>query len=436
MRFHKLEMVGFKSFVEKTTVTFQEGMTAVVGPNGCGKSNISDAIRWVLGEKSAKNMRGDKMEDVIFNGSELRKPHGMAEVNLTLQDVESSNALGFAEFKEITIARRLYRNGDSEYLINKIPCRLKDIRDLLMDTGIGSRAYSIIEQGKIGQIVNSKPEERRYIIEEVAGITKYKSRKVEALGKLKETEDNLSRVTDIIAEVKRQIGSLDRQAKKAERYKKLSAELRDLELKMAWDDYGALLAKSTEAESSLAALSEQESAAKNAVSAREADLSESRIRLAEREHELMDHQREVHRIESEASRMEARAEVAVTQLKGLDEREERMASEREQLASEEAELMAQASSLKEEEQALKSELDAMRSELMSLETEFQAKADHAHGLEAGIEQDRGRLFEAQAGISRSNNQRTRLEERRTNLEARARRASEEERETDGKLQEL
>src|SRR5512135_694125 len=218
MRFHKLEMVGFKSFVEKTTVTFQEGMTAVVGPNGCGKSNISDAIRWVLGEKSAKNMRGDKMEDVIFNGSELRKPIGMAEVSLTLHDVESAGSLGFTEFKEITITRRLYRDGESEYLINKIPCRMKDIRDLLFDTGVGSKAYSIIEQGKIGQIISSKPEERRFIIEEVAGITKYKTRKNEALSKLKETEDNLSRVNDIVHEVKRQTGSLDRQAKKAERY--------------------------------------------------------------------------------------------------------------------------------------------------------------------------------------------------------------------------
>ncbi|MGA2191943.1 MAG: chromosome segregation protein SMC, partial [Nitrospirota bacterium] len=435
MRFHRLEMTGFKSFVDKTTVGFEEGMTAVVGPNGCGKSNISDAIRWVLGEKSAKNMRGEKMEDVIFNGSELRKPTGMAEVNLTLQNLDGEGNLGFTEFKEITITRRLYRDGESEYLINKIPCRLKDVRDLLMDTGVGSRAYSIIEQGKIGQIIMSKPEERRYIIEEVAGITKYKSRKNEALSKLRETDDNLSRVNDIIHEVKRQINSLDRQAKKAERYRKLSGELRGIELKMAWDDYNGLLGRSAEAEESYSKMSEEESAAKNSVSAREADLSEARLGLAEKEHELMDHQREVHRVESEVSRLEARAEVAATQLAGLDERGERIRLEREQLRREEDELIAQASSLKEEEQALKAELDALRTELNSLEQAFQSKADSVHEVESRIEKERLRLFDIQAEISRNHNKLTRLEERKAELDAREGKALEEERETGEKLRE-
>jgi chromosome segregation protein len=429
MRFHKIEMIGFKSFVDKTTVTFQPGMTAVVGPNGCGKSNISDAIRWVLGEKSAKNLRGDKMEDVIFNGSDLRKPLGMAEVNLTLQDVEGAGTLGFAEFKEITVTRRLYRNGDSEYLINKIPCRLKDIRDLLMDTGVGSRTYSIIEQGKIGQLVASKPEERRYIIEEVAGISKYKTRKAEASSKLKETEENLSRVSDIIHEVKRQIGSLDRQAKKAERYKKLSSELRGLELKTAWDEYIGLIDNSREADGEFERRSGEESAARNSVTAREADLSEARLGLAERERGLMDLQREVHRLESEVSRLEARAEVAVTQLKGLDEREARMGSERELLIREEAELAAQTSSLMKEQSALKTELDSLREELSALEAAYQAKAEQGHGLEAGIEEMRGKLFDLQAEISHGKNSLTRLEERKASLDQRARRAADEECET-------
>ena len=433
MRFHKLEMTGFKSFSDKTSVTFERGMTAVVGPNGCGKSNISDAIRWVLGEKSAKNMRGEKMEDVIFNGTEVRKATGMAEVNLTLQDVEGADSLGFAEFKEITITRRLYRSGESEYLINKIQCRLKDIRDLLMDTGVGSRAYSIIEQGKIGQLITSKPEERRFIIEEVAGITKYKSRKNEALSKLKETEDNLSRVSDIIHEVKRQIGSLDRQAKKAERYKKLSSELRGLELKMSWDDYNALLAKSQEVEEEHEKLASLQSAAKNSVSAREADLSEARLQLVEKERSLMEHQREVHRLESEVSRLEARAEVAANQLKNLDEREERRLSEMGQLKVEEEDLHQQASSLREEEQALKSELDGLRSELQSLEAEYQEKTDGAHALEQEIEHGRVRLFDMQAGLSSNQNVLTRLEERRAALEARSARALEERRETEENL---
>ncbi len=433
MRFHKLEMTGFKSFADKTSVTFEPGLTAVVGPNGCGKSNISDGIRWVLGEKSAKNMRGEKMEDVIFNGTEVRKPTGMAEINLTLQDVEGADSLGFSEFKEITITRRLYRSGESEYLINKIPCRLKDIRDLLMDTGVGSRAYSIIEQGKIGQIITSKPEERRFIIEEVAGITKYKSRKTEALGKLKETEDNLSRVSDIIHEVKRQIGSLDRQAKKAERYKKLSSELRGLELNMAWVDYGELLAKGAEADKEREGLASQESAAKNAVSAREADLSETRLHLAEKERALMEHQREVHRLESEVSRLEARAEVAVNQLKNLDEREERRLSETGRLQAEEQELQAHSMSLREEEGALKTELDSLRARLQALEAEYQAKVDSAHALEQEIECGRVRLFDVQAELAAARNNLARLEERKAELETRSARGREERLETEARL---
>ncbi len=425
MRFHKIEMTGFKSFVDKTNVTFQEGITAVVGPNGCGKSNISDAIRWVLGEKSAKNLRGDKMEDVIFNGSDLRKPLGMAEVNLTLQNVGGGGITGFTEFEDVTITRRLYRNGDSEYLINKIPCRLKDIRDLLMDTGVGSRAYSIIEQGKIGQIVAAKPEERRYIIEEVAGISRYKTRKNEALSKLNDTSSNLDRVNDIIHEVKRQMNSLDRQAKKAERYKKLSAELRRLELKTAWERYNELLEETRLADEQFEKAAEDESATKNAVSAREADLSEARLRLAEREHELVEFQRELHRLEAEASHLEARVELAVTQLSDLGEREERMALEREHLKKEEDELDVRASSLMKEHQSLKTEMDALQEELALIESSFQDKSDRVRKIEENIDSGRGSLFDIQAELSQKTNRLTRLEERKAELAARAERAGEE-----------
>jgi chromosome segregation protein len=178
-------MIGFKSFSDKTTIAFQPGITAVVGPNGCGKSNISDAIRWVLGEQSAKHLRGDTMEDVIFNGSESRKPLGMAEVTLRLSNVNGTFASSeFGHYQEIEITRRLYRSGESEYLINRIPCRLKDIRDLMMDAGVGARIHAIIEQDKVDQILSSKPQDRRFLFEEVAGVMKYKARRREALSKL------------------------------------------------------------------------------------------------------------------------------------------------------------------------------------------------------------------------------------------------------------
>ena len=230
MYFKKLEAFGFKSFPEKTEFVFEPGITAIVGPNGCGKTNIADAIRWVLGEQSALALRGSRMEDVIFSGSAGRKPLGIAEVSLTLSNPENFLPL---EYSEVTITRRVFRSGESQYFINRTPCRLRDISELFMDTGIGMEAYSLIEQGKVDLILSSRPDDRRYLFEEVAGITKYKERKKIALRKLEATEQNLIRASDIIGEVKRQIGSLKRQVRKAERYQETFASLKELEIKLA-----------------------------------------------------------------------------------------------------------------------------------------------------------------------------------------------------------
>ncbi|MFH1479037.1 MAG: chromosome segregation protein SMC [Candidatus Omnitrophota bacterium] len=229
MYFKRLELYGFKSFAEKTRLDFEPGITAVVGPNGCGKSNIADSIKWVLGEQSAKMLRGGKMEDVIFNGTDGREPINFAEVSLTLDNKDRMLPI---EYDEVTVSRRLYRSGESEYLLNKTPVRLKDINELFMGTGIGTSAYSLIEQGRIDQVLSSKPEERREVFEEASGITKFKAKKREALKRLDDTEQNLVRINDIILEVKRQIASIERQAKKAERYKERYEELKALELRL------------------------------------------------------------------------------------------------------------------------------------------------------------------------------------------------------------
>jgi chromosome segregation protein len=226
MHLQSLELLGFKSFVDKTIFNFHDGTTAIVGPNGCGKSNVLDAVRWALGEQSAKSLRGDEMADVIFNGAETRKPVGVAEVSLTFTDC--AEELGI-DWHDIRVTRRVYRDDNSEYLLNKTPCRLRDIQNLFADTGIARAAYSMMEQGKIDMILSSRPEDRRAIFEEAAGITKYKAQKREALRKLEATEANLLRIGDIIKEVKRQIGSLQRQAGKARRYQTLHADLRVLE---------------------------------------------------------------------------------------------------------------------------------------------------------------------------------------------------------------
>lgn len=227
MYFKKIEMIGFKSFADRTVIEFNGGFTAIVGPNGCGKSNVSDAIRWVLGEQSAKSLRGDNMQDVIFKGTEKRKSLSYCEVTLTF---DNSDRFFNIDYDELSITRKLYRSGESEYQINRNTCRLRDITDILFDSGIGKNGYSVIGQGKVSEIVDEKPEERRTMFEEAAGIAKFKSRKDEAERKLERTRDNLTRIDDIRGEIDRQMGPLRKQAEDAKKYLEYKGQLKDLEV--------------------------------------------------------------------------------------------------------------------------------------------------------------------------------------------------------------
>ncbi|MBU1783930.1 MAG: chromosome segregation protein SMC [Candidatus Omnitrophica bacterium] len=237
MYLKKLEIVGFKSFLSKTICKFESGVTAIVGPNGCGKSNIVDAIKWVFGEQSPKSMRSSVMQDVIFNGTEKKEPVNMAEVSITLSNEDRSLPM---DYDEVKITRRLFRSGESEYLLNKTPVRLMDVRSLLMGTGLGTSSYSVIEQGKMDLVLSSKPEERRYVFEEASGITRFKAKKREALLKLERTGENLVRINDIIREVERQIKAIERQARKADRYKSAFEELKTLDVKLAYKRFREL----------------------------------------------------------------------------------------------------------------------------------------------------------------------------------------------------
>jgi chromosome segregation protein len=289
MYLKNLTVLGFKSFADKTSLNFQPGVTAIVGPNGCGKSNVSDAIRWVLGEQSAKALRGGEMADVIFNGTDGRKPLGMAEVSLTIGGVDDENlhAAGVEiAYNEVTITRRVFRDGGSEYFINKTPCRLKDIQQFFMGTGVGRTSYSIMAQGNITQILSSKPEDRRMIFEEAAGITKYKSQKKEALRKLEYTEQNLLRVADLVREVKRQIGSLQRQAGKARRFKQLSQEMQHLDTQLARHQFDVLQAEILERQTTAENLRNEIEANSASVLRCEDEISRLRNRLSDLEHEI------------------------------------------------------------------------------------------------------------------------------------------------------
>jgi chromosome segregation protein len=309
MYLKNLTVLGFKSFADKTALNFQPGVTAIVGPNGCGKSNVSDAIRWVLGEQSAKALRGGEMADVIFNGTDSRKPLGMAEVSLTIGGVEEDHlrASGVAiDYNEVTITRRVFRDGGSEYFINKTPCRLRDIQQLFMGTGVGRTSYSIMAQGNITQILSSKPEDRRLIFEEAAGITKYKAQKKEALRKLEYTEQNLVRVEDLVKEVKRQIGSLQRQAGKARRYKQLSHELQHLDTQLARHQFDILQGEIRERQESAEKLrNEIEGNSANLLRC-EDEIAQLRERLSELEHEIGAMQQHGLELKSETERHESR----------------------------------------------------------------------------------------------------------------------------------
>jgi chromosome segregation protein len=311
MHLKTLELFGFKSFADKTVFNFHEGVTAIVGPNGCGKSNVLDAVRWVLGEQSAKALRGGEMADVIFNGTDNRKPVGFAEVSLTFTDCSAE--LGI-DWHEVRVTRRVYRDGISEYLLNKTVCRLKDIQALFADTGVGRAAYSMMEQGRIDQILSSRPEDRRAVFEEAAGITKYKAQKREALRKLEATEANLLRLGDIIKEVKRQIGSLQRQAGKARRYQALHADLQVLDLHHSHDQLNALEAELERSREATVRLGEEARMAEaeieeseNQVAARRGALDEVDARINEARAEV---QRLQNQIASHRNRIEFNRERA------------------------------------------------------------------------------------------------------------------------------
>ncbi len=387
MYLKNLTVLGFKSFADKTSLNFQPGVTAIVGPNGCGKSNVSDAIRWVLGEQSAKALRGGEMADVIFNGTDGRKPLGLAEVSLTIGGVDEDHlsAAGVeVAYNEVTVTRRVFRDGGSEYFINKTPCRLKDVQQLFMGTGVGRTSYSIMAQGNITQILSSKPEDRRMIFEEAAGITKFKSQKKEALRKLEYTDQNLVRVEDLIREVKRQIGSLQRQAGKARRYKQLMLELQHLDTQLARHQFDVLQVEIRERQDQAENLRGEIETISAGVLRHEDEIAQLREQLSTLEHELSETQQRGLELKGDADRHESRVHYNEERLRELAAQNTQALNDISQ--AEERHLAAE-----QEAGALRERLAASQAALARHRESLRTRQD---GLQA-VEEELGRLHEEQ-----------------------------------------
>jgi chromosome segregation protein len=400
MHLHSLELIGFKSFADKTLFEFHEGVTAIVGPNGCGKSNVLDAVRWVLGEQSAKALRGGEMADVIFNGTDSRKPVGFGEVSLTFTNCGSE--LG-VDWHDVRVTRRVYRDGNSEYLLNKTPCRLRDIQALFADTGVGRSAYSIMEQGKIDLILSSRPEDRRTVFEEAAGITKYKTQKKEALRKLEATEANLLRIGDIIKEVKRQIGSLQRQAGKARRYQTLHADLQVLDTHHSRRQLDSLEAELEQAQTAIARFQDAEGDAHGKIEAGENDLAAKRRNLDEVDGEIGDARAEVQRLQNEIANL--RNQIAFNRQRAEETGEliERYTND---IAAAEAKRNEQATQLQEADALIASTNQL----LISKEEEVERSSEGLQVARAERAQNEEELRTLQLSLSK-------LESRLTNLES-------------------
>ncbi|MDI6774240.1 MAG: chromosome segregation protein SMC [Verrucomicrobiota bacterium] len=408
MRLKSLEIIGFKSFADKTRLDFLPGMTAIVGPNGCGKSNISDAVRWVIGEQSAKVLRGARMEDCIFNGTDDRKPLGMAEVSLTLGDCEA--ALG-TEFHEVTITRRVFRTGEGQYFMNKTPCRLKDIQRAFMDTGIGASSYSLMEQGKIDQILSSRPEDRREIFEEASGITRFKADKKEAIQKLEHTDANLLRLADVIREVKRQIGSLQRQAGKARRYKEYRDQLRRLDvfatrkrlqafdddLRRLTEETASLDAQVRSAADHVAGLEDQAATAREALLRAEHEISGAAESGARAESKL-EHSRELIRVNTER----------IAEYRRFSERDAReIAESRQQIEKKRTELADVAARL----ETTRADHATARERLHAADHAFQEHDQKTAAARAALQRAREEAIEVESALSRLQNQLVELDSR-------------------------
>lgn len=383
MYLKRIEICGFKSFVDSTILELTPGIASIIGPNGCGKSNVLDAVRWVLGEQNPRVLRADKMADLIWAGSSTRKATSFAEATLIFADCDKVLSM---DFHEIAITRRLYRTGESEYLINKAVCRLKDIESLFMDTGLGPHAYSIMEQGKIDQLLQMKPEQRRFIFEEAAGITKYQTRKEEAVRKLGRTEENLLRLNDIITEVKRQVNSVERQARQARRYQEFETELRKLEVSFSKKEFDRLTEGFKEYSQKLKETQVKSTSLTDTINKSETEYETVRTRGAEIEGHLSQNQQEKYNTENQIERIEAQIKISRSMITTSDETIQTLESEITQLEERVKELDNQKSQLTEQQNEFNGKITEQRKVISEHQQSLNSIIQEQRLLETNIQQ--------------------------------------------------
>lgn len=404
MRLKKLEIQGFKTFVEPVSFNFDYPIVAIVGPNGSGKSNIVDAVKWCMGEQSPKQLRANEMVDLIFNGSEHRKPVGMAEVSLVFSNNGINISPSYEAFSEIVVTRRMYHGEDSEYYLNKDPKRLKDILEFLLDVGISSRAFSIIEQGQIGEIIDAKPETRRYVIEDAAGILKYKNRKKIALDKIELTKANIARISDLLIEIKRQLNQVNKQVKIAQEYKNLKEEYKNLNLSLLKTEYMHQINQLNEKKQHLETIQFELAKLMSQVSSRYTDYDRFKKRLEEQAKDIAEKQDSINILNTEAMVLKEKVESAQKLKETLQQENEKVKFNQEDLIKEQARLSEQ---LQSHEKRLEDEKRHYDSILQTQKLNEQEKSDlteQLNEIREKIEEERNNEFNRVKKITELENQ--------------------------------
>jgi len=421
MNLKRLEISGFKSFRDRVVIDFSKGVTGIVGPNGCGKSNIVDAIRWVMGEQRVKALRGKKMDDVVFNGSQDSAAVSMAEVTMTLMANDYPFPGQYADLEEVSITRRVILEGESEYFINKVPCRLLDVKEFFMGTGVGVRTYSLVEQGQVASLVEAKPEERRLFIEEAAGVSKYKSRKEAAVRKMEATKQNLLRLNDILKEVKTQLNNISRQAKRAEQFKNISRQIKEAELMLALQSYLELSENETALNKQRDDLQQQIATVTAHIESKESALTELKIKLMEKEELLQQGQQSLYEVKNTISVKEKNIEFAQQRIGAAHERKQKNLSDMEIWLARKNDLLAETENFKTMVAQAERRIEQLNEEQRAVQERLQALTDADKAIHQQLEEqkvvfldlmmEKARLKNAISGLEKNIEDITRREER-------------------------